>query len=251
MKTLYEIVSELAAESSTNKKTEILIRYRDNALLREAFFMALDPFTNYFITAKTPSVSGVVELTLGTLIDVKARLAGRQVTGHAARDYLNYIMEQLTSQDQEMLKRIINHDMECKVAGSLVNRAWPDLISKFPVMLSEAFDDTTADAIVESQDGIIVQLKADGGRVQFVVSDDGGVTAYSRNGNILLTHEAFDDVFSSHSGKVFDGELLVNTASGVADRKTGNGLFNHEEFVNISLDELETELCQINKLLAL
>lgn len=226
MKTLYTIISELAAEPSTKKKTEILNSYKDNALLKEAFFMTLDPFTNYFITADVSMSSGFGQLTLDLLKDVKEKLAGRQVTGHAARDYLESVMSGLTNQEQTILKRIINHDMECKVAGGLVNRVWPGLVAEFPVMLSEKYDEKTAENIKEGKDAIIVQLKADGGRVEIVVDERGIVTCYSRNGNILLTHGVFDAMFSRYPGRVFDGELLVIDDMGVNDRKTGNGIFN-------------------------
>lgn len=226
MKTLFEIISELAAESSTKKKTEILMGYKDNELLKSAFFLALDPFTNYYITAEVSMRSGTKELDRETLQDINLNLAGRVVTGHAARDYLEETMAKLTNESQIILKRIINHDMECKVAGGLVNRVWPNLIDEFPVMLAEKYDEKTAANIKEGKDAIFVQLKADGGRVQVVVDEKGAVTCYSRNGNILLTHGVFDAMFSPYINQVFDGELLVIDENGINDRKTGNGIFN-------------------------
>lgn len=235
---LHQIISALAAESSTKKKTEILREHKDNALLKEAFFMALDPFTNYFITAKLPDIlSGFKELDLGTLLDVKAKLAGRLVTGNDAHAYIDTVMENLTAESQVILQRIINHDMECKVAAGLVNRVWPNLIMEFPVMLADKFDEKNAANVKEGTDKIIVQKKEDGGRVSIVVDSTGSVTVYSRNGNILETHSVFDAAFSKFPGMVFDGELLVIGENGMQDRKTGNGIFNKAVRKTISQKE--------------
>jgi len=237
MTKLHDIIKALASESSTTKKTEILMLHKDNAALKEAFFMTLDPFTNFYIRATLVTHVGDKDLDLATLLAVKANLAGRVVTGHAARDYLIEIMGTLTADSQVILKRIINHDLECKVAGGLVNRVWPGLITEFPVMLADKFNDKTMLNVPEGPDAIIVQMKADGGRVEIVVDPAGAVSVYSRNGNLLVTHGVFDDTFSKFPNQVFDGELLVVDDEGINDRATGNGIFNKAVRGTVSIPE--------------
>lgn len=239
MTNIYKIIEELASEPSTKKKTEILLKNQSNKLLQEVFFMTLDPFTNYYITATIPVETGEDELTLETLDSVKSNLAGRLVTGHAAFDYLDSLMYSLTEESQIVLKRIINHDLECKVAGGLVNRCWPGLIKEFPVMLSDKFDEKTSKNIKEGKDRIFVQLKADGGRAQVVVSEDRTVSIYSRNGNLLQTHGVFDEIFKNFPGNVFDGELLVIEDGNINNRQTSNGIFNKAVRGTIKLEEAQ------------
>jgi ATP dependent DNA ligase domain/DNA ligase OB-like domain len=238
---IHEIFNKLAAESSTKVKSALLTENKDNALLRKIFEMALNPFYNYYVTVSDyPESLGTAELSVEVLDDVLSTLNGRRLTGNAAKDYLASLMVQLIPSHQELLKNIINRDMNCKVAGGLVNRTWPDLIPEFPCMLAEKYDEKTVVGVPEGQDAIIVQKKEDGGRVAIVVSDDCTVTFYSRNGNVLLTHGYFDAFFNRFPGNVFDGELLVvDQATGTQDRKTSNGIFNKAVRGTVSIEEVK------------
>lgn len=222
---IYQIIQQLKAESSTNAKMKILQDHKDNVDLKYAFEYCLNPFYNYWIRAPkldTIKYTSSEQLTAGWIVCTLDVLRERTLTGHAARDFIAHQASKLSKEDAEILFNIINHDMDCKVSFGLVNKVWKNLIPKFPVMLSEKYEDYH-NTIPEGE--IIVQKKEDGGRVQIVVDSDGKVTAYSRSGNILLTHGVFDVIFSKFPGYAFDGELLVLTKGGVADRKTGNGRF--------------------------
>lgn len=237
---LHEIISLLATTSKTNDKKKILDDNKDNELLKLYFKATLDPFINYFIRVKeVPDVHYTSELTVDLINQVVTVLGGRQLTGHAARDYLNDILSILTKEDQILLKNMINHDPNCKVAEGLVNKTWKDLVPEFPCMLAETYNEKTKKNIKEGEGQIVVQKKEDGGRVEIVVGEDGSVTFYSRNGNILETHGVFDDIFSVYTNQVFDGELLVIGDGGVQDRKTGNGIFNKAVRGTISKEEAE------------
>lgn len=234
------IIAQLATESSTNKKLEILKANADNELLRLYFKSTLDPFTNYFIRVKDiPDVVGQYNLTEGRIHTIVSTLSNRVLTGHSARDFLFAQLTDLNKEDQILLKNMINHDANCKVAAGLVNKVWDNLIPSFPVMLAEDFNEKNAKRIKEGKDKIIVQTKEDGGRVEIVVSEKGDVTVYSRSGNILELHGALDSVFSQYPGQVFDGELLVISNDGVHDRKTGNGIFNQAVRGTISKENAE------------
>jgi ATP-dependent DNA ligase len=224
--TLFKIISALAEEPSTNAKSKILLDNKDNVDLKTYFECTLNPFKNYFIRVKElPKTSSDSNLDSFVMNDVCDMLCGRIVTGHSARDYLNSVLIELSLENQILLQNMINHDANCKVAEGLVNKCWPGLIPKFPVMLAEEFNEKTAKYIPEGKDAIFIQKKEDGGRSAIVVSYSGEVTVYSRGGNILEMHGVLD-FFSNFPGQVFDGELLVIDENGIQDRKTGNGYFN-------------------------
>lgn len=237
--TLYQIIYALAEEPSTNAKSKILLDNKDNVDLKTYFECTLNPFKNYFIRVKElPKTSDDGNLTSFVMNDVCDMLCGRIVTGHAARDYLNAVLTKLTTENQILLRNMINHDANCKVAEGLVNKCWPNLIPKFPVMLAEEFNEKTAKYIPEVKDAIFVQTKEDGSRSAIVVSDSGEVTVYSRSGNILEMHGVMD-FFSKFPGQVFDGELLVIDKNGIQDRKTGNGYFNRAVRNTITKEQAE------------
>lgn len=235
------IIQSLAAESSTKIKTEILKTHQNNDLLKKIFDLTLNPFYNFFIKVNPESVSGVSNgssiLSIDLLTQIQDNLCLRKITGNAARDYIYSILIQLTSEHRNLLINIINRDLNCKVASGLVNRVWTNLIPEFPCMLAESYDAKTSAFIKEGQDAIIVQKKEDGGRVAIVVDANSNVSVYSRNGNLLETHDVFQNIFKNFPGNVFDGELLVIDTVGMQDRKASNGIFNKAVRSTITLEE--------------
>lgn len=217
------IINDLKVHSSTNQKLDILKSNATNETLRVAFEYCLNPFYNYWITAPKNYATGFEQMTVDFIKETFDPLRNRTVTGYAARDHFLEQLSKLLPAEADILCRILNHDMDCKVSDGLVNKVWKGMIPKFPVMLSEKYEDYHA-TIPEGE--IIVQKKEDGGRVQVLVDSNGAVTVYSRSGNILLMHGVFDEIFKQFPNQVFDGELLVVTDTGVADRKAGNGYFN-------------------------
>ena len=229
MSELYHIISALRDHPSTLNKQQILEANKDNEVLQTVFSMTENPFCNYYIKVDKNIWAGVPEgkeeITFELLIEVFGQLAGRKVTGHAARDFLAEILSTLTEKDRSILRRIINRDLECNVGTAICNKVWPGLIPEMPCMLASKMDEKAAASVVPNKDGYIVQTKMDGGRAMATVNDDGTVNVRSRNGKELLLYGFFDTVLSKFPGYVFDGELVVMTDNGVEDRKTGNGFF--------------------------
>lgn len=227
MSILSDIINSLAKEASTNAKVDILKKHSENDLLRKTFEMTLNPFFNYYLKVSSlPASKASNVLSVDLLNDVFNTLHNRVLTGHAARDYVQTVLGLLVLEDQKILMNIINRDLNCKVAGGLINRVWKNLIPEFPCMLAESYDAKTSTFIKEEQDSIIVQKKEDGGRVAIVVDENSNVSVYSRNGNLLETHGVFDSIFKPFKSSVFDGELLVVDTFGMQDRKASNGIFN-------------------------
>jgi hypothetical protein len=229
MSELFSIISALKVHPSTINKQQILEANKDNEVLKAAFSMTENPFYNYYIKVDKAIwedvPGGEEEITFELLNSVFDQLAGRKVTGHAARDYLAGVLTSLTKKDRAILRRIINRDLECNVGTAICNKVWPGLIPEMPCMLASKMDEKAAASVVPNKYGYIVQTKMDGGRAMATVNFDGSVNIRSRNGKELLLYGFFDTVLSKFPGYVFDGELVVMTDNGVEDRKTGNGFF--------------------------
>lgn len=228
MQTVSEIIQELRKTSSTLGKQAILERNRDNELLRMVFNMTENPMYNYYIRVDpqvyTQTADG--QLTMALLDSVVDVLHNRNVTGNRAKEWLQRLINSLNPQDADILTKIINRDLDCKTGTALINKTWKGMIPEMPCMLASKLDAKAINSIKPKKDGYIIQRKEDGGRCMAVVNQTGGVEFLSRNGKPLLTHGVFDAQLSQFPGFVFDGELLVVSDSGVADRKTGNGFFN-------------------------
>ena len=238
MSKLSKIFDSIAATSGKLAKLDILLKNVDNDTLRMSFALAYNPQTNFYITVDKAECgkSGKIELDVKILKDVYDHLHGRLVTGNAAREYLDRVLADLVPEDQVILKRIINRDLEIGASIGSAEKVWSGLIPSFPVMLADKFNAKTAELFTKPNQDLMVQLKCDGGRAA-AVCENNKVTMFSRNGNELEVWDHFS-FLSVFDGYVVDGELLSLTSDGkIADRKTSNGIFNKAVRGTISQEE--------------
>ena len=222
------VFEQLAANAGRNFKIDLLKKHKDDVLLERVIFLALDPFTQFYIR-KIPQYDQVYRMTftLEWALDELSKLSSREVTGNAAIQHLTYVLSSLTPDNAAVIERIIQKDLKCGVSEATVNAVWPGLIHEYPCMLASAYDQKLIDKITFPA---YVQLKLDGMRFNAIVRN-GAVEFRSRNGKeIQIADPMFALPFiamADGSDIVFDGELLCRDANGnVMDRKTGNGILN-------------------------
>lgn len=219
------ILNELASNNSRLFKEELLNKHKDNLILRQVVFLALDPFTQFY-QRKIPSyLTPPVEHqeTLSWALDSLKVLSSRKKTGNAAIEHLTMILCAVSADDAKVIERIIEKDLDCGVSESTANKVWPSLIHEFPVMLCAKLDDKVIDKM---QWPAYAQLKLDGMRCAIIVKD-GKVDVRSRNGKEIQVHGHFDYFADFADNMVFDGELMVKDLNeNFLDRKTGNGILN-------------------------
>lgn len=223
-----KFLESLAANPSRNFKRDQLEANKDNELLREVIRLALDPFTQFY-QRKIPSYTPTPELcrphslqgALNSLYD----LSSRNVTGNAAIQRLQMILQSLTEDDAKVIERIIQKDLKCGVQASTANDVWMGLVVEYPVMLCSPFEQKLVDKI---KFPAMVQLKMDGMRFNAIVRD-GKCEFRSRNGKEIQLLGNLEQDFIDMAGGidcVFDGELLVKEGDVILDRQTGNGILN-------------------------
>lgn len=227
MNSILSIINSLNADSSRNAKLDILRQNSGNTLLKQVFYLGLNPLINFY-QRKIPQYesTGASTLSLQHCLDCLDKLSSREITGNAAIAYLGNMLASLDPDDAEVLKLVIQKDLKCGVARATVNAVWPDLIPEYPVMLCAQFDQKLVDKISWPAS---VQLKMDGMRFNAIVNS-GKCEFRSRNGKELNLLGYLEDEFialAAGQNVVFDGELLVQQAdSCLADRQTGNGILN-------------------------
>ena len=226
---LNKFFESLAANASRNFKIEQLELNRNNETLREVVRLALDPFTQFYqrkIPKYTPAKENQAD-SLSSVLSSLYMLYSREVTGHAAIDYLTKLLSSLTEDDAKVLERIIAKDLKCGVSVSTANVVWTGLVSEYPVMLCSQFEQKLVSKINYPA---YVQLKMDGMRFNAIVRD-GKCEFRSRNGKEIQLLGNLEKEFIAMAGDVdcvFDGELLVMFEGDYqfADRQTGNGILN-------------------------
>jgi hypothetical protein len=221
-----EIFEQLAATSSRLEKESILSQHKDNELLKQVIFLALDPFIQFYIR-KIPKYKSCSIPTIGLPVAVYSlsSLYNRTITGNAAIAFLADTLSSLSASDAKVIERIIAKDLKCGASGSTVNKVWPNFIYEYPCMLCSGYEEKLINKI---KFPATVQLKMDGMRFNAIVKDN-TVEFRSRNGKeIQLLGYLVDDFIRLAAGKdyVYDGELLVVDDGVIMDRQTGNGILN-------------------------
>ena len=221
-----EFFNHLASDAGRNFKIAELEKHNDNDLLKTIIFLALDPFTQFYIRKIPKYTRGVHSIPLVQSCKQLKKLASREYTGNAAIDMLTSLLESSTPDDAKVLERIIQKDLKCGISISTVNKVWPEFIHDYPCMLCSPSDEKL---ISKFEFPAIVQLKMDGMRFNAIVKN-GKVEYRSRNGKEIHGIQHLDEAFLNMGGSkncVFDGELLIQADDGaICDRQTGNGILN-------------------------
>jgi len=224
------IFMALAATSSRLEKEAILKQHYADTTFQRVLFLALDPYTQFYIRKIPTYTNATVNYTKGTMslegaLDNLSNIINRVVTGNAAIHHLKIILESVTTDDAKVIERIIEKDLRCGVSEATVNKIWPGLIPTYPVMLASGFDEKIMNKMTYPA---YVQLKLDGMRFNAIVKNR-TVEFRSRNGKQidLLGHleQEFLELAGNHT-IVFDGELVVLDGTGIMNRQKGNGILN-------------------------
>ena len=221
---IIDILNELASTSSRLEKEAILKREEKNEVLKQVFFLAYDPFTQFYIR-KIPKyrTDQQKSLILSDAIGLLSHLSQRIYTGNAGISWLTDILEQCT--EPEVIERIIQKDLKCGASEATANKTWPGLIHEYPCMLASGYDEKLVSKI---KFPAMAQLKMDGMRFNAIVKN--GVCEFrSRNGkeiNLLGNLEQEFIALAQGKNVVFDGELVVKENDKYLDRQTGNGILN-------------------------
>jgi hypothetical protein len=223
---ILRILDELELTSSRLEKEAILKREVDNDLLKKVFFLAYDPFTQFYIRKipeYTPNQGEGIALNFA--LDSIGDLSKRLVTGNAGIAHLKSNLEALHYNDAIVLERVIGKDLKVGCSGSTANKVWPNLIHEYPCMLASGYDEKL---VAKIKWPAMAQLKMDGMRFNAIVKD-GKCEFRSRNGKEIQLLGNLEQEFiamSRGSNLVYDGELVVYEDDKILDRQTGNGILN-------------------------
>jgi ATP-dependent DNA ligase len=234
---ILKILDELSSNASRLHKEAVLNREINNADLKEAFRLAYDPYTQFFIR-KIPIYSPKGRDDLAEGMRRLGLLSSRTLTGNAGIEHLRLILESMSESDSYVISRIIGKDLRCGVSEATINKIWPGLVPEYPVMLASVYDDKL---IEKMHWPAMVQLKMDGMRFNAIVKDN-KCEFKTRNGRTIdLLGELEKDFIYLANGvdTVFDGELTCHNPDdgSIMDRKTGNGILNKAVKGTIPLSE--------------
>lgn len=208
-----EIFDEIAAESSTNQKMEILKKYKDNELLKRVLYLANSKRVKFFIKQipeYSPNGGHFGDNSLQVALIGLDALITRKVTGAEASNYLKSILTALTVDDAYIIERIIEKDCKIGMGTTFMNKVFKDLIEDTPYMGAISFDEKKARAIFDKGCRGISQIKMDGRYCNAIIRG-GEVELESRSGEAtIVTGAKFLSELANFEDCVLNGELTMD-----------------------------------------
>ena len=133
---------------------------------------------------------------------------------------LKKLLEEVSPEDAKVVEMIIQKKLDCGISVTNANKVFSKLnlptIPDFKVMLCSKSNEKT---LAKMTYPAIAQVKSDGLRIIVSVDKLGNVKYRSRNGKEFEALSVYDELFREYKGYVFDGEALIKSEHGFADRK--------------------------------
>ena len=217
-----QIFDEIATESSTNEKMNILSKYKDNELLKRVLYLANSPRVKFYIK-QIPEYSRLETHShpLAGALNGLELLTKRSVTGHEAIKHLREILMCCESDDAYIIERIIEKDCKIGMGTSNINKIFPELIEKTPYMGAKPFTEELARNLFKNGRAVRSDIKMDG-RYQNAIIQNGQVQLVTRQGEETPVGDAtFLKELAQLSDGVFNGELTID---GEPSRLVANGI---------------------------
>jgi len=242
---ILDILTEVGSDSGKIFKKETIEKYKDNALLKRVFQLTYNPNIVYRIK-ELPVIEDYIDewILLEDTLDILDAIANREYSGQEAIDILLESMSKLVSDDEIVIRRIIDGSLKMGCGVSTVNKAIPKLIPTTPYMGATSFNEKKARKLFEGKKEVEIDVKMDGRYVN-MITKNGDTTMVSRQGKNsyvpaphVLHNAKFMSVFlttnnAMSDGVVLNGELMM---SGV-ERYEANGII--ASIIKITEKELD------------
>lgn len=208
--TIKEIFDEIANESSTLKKTEIVTKYKDNELFKKVLYMANSKRVKFYIKQipEYEKNDGRVAYTLEWGLSRLDVLSNRDLTGHAAIQHLKKVLESVLPENAYIIERVIEKDCKIGFGTRMINKVFPDLIEKTGYMGCKPYSRDLLEKLL-SKGTLYSQEKMDG-RFMNSIIQGGELDNESRQGEpTLLENPLFFTELEQLDDCVLNGELTM------------------------------------------
>lgn len=236
----FSTLQEVRAISSSKAKQEILMAHNTNEMLKTLLFLTYNPFVQYYIR-KIPKVAPVSdrevsEQVFSDFLHLLTQFKNRELTGNAAIEALSDFLGTCTQEEQGWYSRVIQRDIKCGIADKSINRAFPDLIPTYEVLLADKFESEdlgldTPKALKMLPAEYICEPKLDGMRLNIFRPVGADTYMCSRNGKPILGYNRLlkEATEKLPVGYVYDGELMSLEFEQTLQKAVDGHTFEHPE----------------------
>ena len=214
MKTILDIVNQIATTSSTKQKEQILKDNQQNELLKQVLEYCYNPSKVYGIAKKslaTPTQATCKFATIFELLDWLQTVNRSSETVDITNAFLNSVEQDL----KDLYTKIILKDLRCGISEKTVLKVFPKLFYLHQVQQAYPMKDNNKPRIGE---WFALQEKLNGSRGDFIPTHNAILSrqgiAFSGMGHIV---KEIKDLFGNDY--VIDGELIRNNVDNLSDEE--------------------------------
>ena len=209
-------IKDMNKTNSTLDKKEVLKKYPE---MKELLHWIYNPFKQFYITSEVlKKKSDIIDtITTPNLFSMLSLLSERIKTGHEAIGLVNGFIKN-NEQYKDVIYKIIDKDLECRIGVKAINEIYPNLVPEFEVSLCQKYNDVVSK--VDIFDGSwLVSHKLDGLRLVTIIDENGNIRFYSRQGKEFETLDVLKEDIKKLNlkSKVIDGEICVLREDGQED----------------------------------
>ena len=212
MKTILDIVNQIATTSSTKQKEQILKDNQQNELLKQVLEYCYNPSKVYGIAKKslaTPTQATCKFATIFELLDWLQTVNRSSETVDITNAFLNSVEQDL----KDLYTKIILKDLRCGISEKTVLKVFPKLFYLHQVQQAYPMKDSNKPKVGE---WFALQVKHNGSRGDFLPTHNAILSrqgiAFSGMGHII---KEIKDLFGNDY--VIDGELIRNNVDNLSD----------------------------------
>lgn len=201
------LIKELRSTTSGNEKLAIMMKYKDNEQIKEAFRLCYDPFIlSYIKKIEKQQVKNVAQFkdTFQIFLNLFNRLFSRQITGNEARNKVEEFLSQCKEDTQKIYIQILKKDMKCGVSTATLKKVWgKNFLKEFKVQLADKYEPEKE----YDTEYWFMNNKLDGCRCIYLNN-----VLWTRSGNEIIgfehIYEEVKDLCSRYNLDFVDGELF-------------------------------------------
>lgn len=220
--TIKQIFDEIAAESGTNEKMNILSKYKENNLLKRVLYLANSKRVKFYIKQipkYTPDTESPEPLEWA--LDGLMNLSTRVYTGQKAIDWLTVLLSGVSPDNAYMIERIIEKDCKIGMGTRNINKVIPNLIEKTGYMGCRPYSKELIGKLL-AKGSAYSQEKMDGRFINIIIQG-GEVHNESRQGEPTILE---DPLFMTELTKLKDCVLNAELTMEGLPRYESNGIIS-------------------------
>lgn len=216
-----KIFDEIANESSTNQKMVILVKYKDNELLKRVLYLSNSKRVKFYIKQIPEYKTDIPHLSLEDALIMLEKLSKREVTGHDAQNHLKNILSGLDIDNAYIIERVIEKDCKIGLGTRMLNKIWPDLIERTGYMGCKPYSKELVEKLFKANKEVYSEVKLDGRYVNIIIMG-GEVEQESRQGEpTILDNPKYLDELKQLPDCVLNAEMIMG---GGISRYESNGI---------------------------